>query len=291
MKIIKSSDRMQALSKRLWGERITIGFVPTMGALHRGHLSLIERARKGNDVVVVSIFVNPTQFGPGEDYLRYPRTFEADKKICKSSGVDYVFVPDARDMYGQTHLTYVNVENMSDILCGKFRPGHFKGVATIVAKLFNIVMPTRAYFGSKDYQQLAIIKQMTKDLNFPVNIIACPTVRESSGLALSSRNRYLSPVEHARSAKIAQSLQLSSMLVKNKKFRDSKKIIDSMADIIKTIPGAVIDYICISDTETLQPVLHIKKDVLASIAVRVGKTRLIDNMILRLNKLRKNVSL
>jgi pantoate--beta-alanine ligase len=259
----------------------TIGLVPTMGALHAGHLSLVSRARKENDIVVVSIFVNPTQFGPNEDYLRYPRPFAADAAACKKAGVDYLFAPTVESMYPDGYLTFVQVERMSETLCGKFRPGHFRGVTTVVSKLFNIVQPGRAYFGQKDFQQLQIIARMVKDLNFPVKIVPCPIKREPSGLALSRRNRYLSSAEREQSLKISNSLKLARELAGRKTGATARDIKKKMTTLIQQIPGVRIDYIELLHPETLVPVKTVQGPVLAAIAVWVGKTRLIDNMVIR----------
>lgn len=271
---------MQSTAIRIRSRGKSIGLVPTMGALHKGHLSLIERARKENDVVVISIFVNPKQFGPNEDYLRYPRPLEADKRLCKKHGVDYIFAPEVEDMYPKGYLTYVNVKKMSERLCGIFRPDHFKGVATIVLKLFNITMPQKAYFGLKDYQQLKIIERMTTDLNLDVKIVPCPIIRENSGLALSSRNRYLSSAERNNSSEIFKSLLMAKDLIKFNNVIEPGEIRKKIAAQIKIIPGAKIDYIEVIGTETLQPVTKIDLPVVIALAVWVGGTRLIDNIII-----------
>ncbi|MDO8735135.1 MAG: pantoate--beta-alanine ligase, partial [Elusimicrobiota bacterium] len=198
MRIFLNPQKIQKFIKKIKQQNKSIGFIPTMGALHQGHISLIRRARKENDIVAVSIFVNPSQFAPHEDLKKYPRPFEKDINICKSEGVDVIFAPMLKEMYPENYLAYITVEKLSDIMCGKFRPGHFRGVATIVAKLFNIVQPDRAYFGLKDFQQSVIVKKMVTDLNFPVKIITCPIVREKDGLALSSRNVYLSYEERKK---------------------------------------------------------------------------------------------
>ena len=209
MKIIHSINQMASVSKRLRADGQAIGFVPTMGALHEGHLSLMRKARKENDVVVVSIFVNPIQFGPQEDYRRYPRNLRQDARLCSKEGVGIIFYPQAKDIYPQGYKTYVDVEDLSKVLCGKFRPGHFSGVATVVTKLFNIVNPDIAYFGQKDAQQAIIIQRMAKDLNMPIKIKVMPTVREKDDLALSSRNAYLSKSERKDAAVLYQALNLA----------------------------------------------------------------------------------
>ena len=279
MKTIRSPRQMQRILNELKKSGKTVGFVPTMGALHRGHLSLVSRARKENDCVVVSVFVNPAQFGPDEDYLRYPRLFAADREACRLTGVDYMFVPGTGRMYPEGYRTYVTVEKMSDVLCGAFRPGHFRGVATVVAKLFNIVRPDRAYFGRKDFQQLKIIERMVKDMHFPVRIVPCSIVRESSGLALSSRNVYLSGTEREQSARIHASLQHAGDLIKYRNIKNSGKITAKILSEVSAIPGARIDYVSVIDPETLEPLSRIRLPAVLAVAVWVGKTRLIDNIL------------
>ena len=280
MKIITSISVMRRTAQCFRRQGKTLGFVPTMGALHKGHLSLVKRARTENDVVIVSIFVNPSQFGPGEDYLKYPRPFAADKAACEENGVDILFVPPPEQMYPQGYLTYVNVEKISERLCGAFRPGHFRGVATVVAKFFNIVQPDAAYFGTKDYQQLKIIQRMARDLDFPVRVVACQTVREASGLALSSRNRYLSDVEKTRSAAIYGALLEAK---KNIHKGAGAALVAGLVrrGVRKAIAGAKFDYVELADASTLEPVKRITAPVVIAIAVRVGSTRLIDNMVVK----------
>jgi len=272
---------MQSIALRLRRSGKSIGLVPTMGALHSGHLSLVGRARRGNDIVVVSVFVNPAQFGPEEDYLRYPRPFARDAKACRDAGVDYLFVPDAAAMYPDGYLTYVSVEKMSERLCGAFRPGHFRGVATVVARLFAIAQPSRAYFGRKDYQQLKIIQRMTKDLNLPVKIVSCPVVREPSGLALSSRNRYLSLPERERSAALFRALQQAREMIEYRHITDSGCVAAAVSALVKKIPDAKIEYISVFDAETLVPLAKIAPPAVIALAVRIGTTRLIDNILVR----------
>jgi pantoate--beta-alanine ligase len=257
----------------------TIGLVPTMGYLHEGHLSLVRKARAQNDIVVVSIFVNPAQFGPEEDYLRYPRPFNKDAKACREAGADFLFAPRVEDMYPEGYATYIAVEKMSEQLCGAFRPNHFRGVATVVAKLFNSALPDRAYFGMKDYQQMTILKRMVKDLNFPVTVVPCPIVRERSGLALSSRNQFLSAEEHDESTAISKALASAGVLIRRKKLKNSVAVIQFVAAALRSISSSRIDYIAVCDPETLQPVKHAAMPVLIAVAVRVGKTRLIDNIL------------
>jgi len=279
MKVIRRPQKIQDIVKKLRLKKFSIGLVPTMGALHPAHLSLIDRARKENDIVIVSIFVNPKQFGPNEDYLRYPRPFKKDISLCKKHKVDYVFAPKVNEMYPEGYLTYVNVEKISDILCGKFRPGHFRGVATVVTKLFNITLPHRAYFGEKDYQQLKIIQKMVKDLNFPVEIVPCKTVREPDGLAMSSRNLYLNDVERRNANKIYLALKEISELISSKKIKNVVLAKEFFRKKIEEIPGARIDYIEICEPETLD-ILRGNIILPARIltAVWIGNTRLIDNI-------------
>jgi len=279
MKVIRTVKEMQGVCLKLKARGKSIGLVPTMGALHEGHLSLVARARKANDIVVVSLFVNPTQFGPNEDYLRYPRPFNKDKELCKKAGVNYLFAPSVNEMYPEGYLTYVQVEKMSALLCGAFRPGHFRGVTTVVAKLFNIVQPDNAYFGRKDYQQLKIIERMASDLNLPVTIVGCPIVREESGLARSSRNQYLSEQERESASRIYRSLQAGKELTEKKNIHSSRRILQKVTSMINEIPGAKIDYVCVCDADTLEPVPAVKHPVVIAVAVWVGKTRLIDNML------------
>lgn len=269
---------MTALSKNWASRGQSVGFVPTMGALHEGHASLIRRARKENKRVVVSIFVNPTQFGPKEDLSRYPRPFAADKRLCASLGVDAIFHPEPSGMYPDGFRTTVEVQGLSDLLCGAYRPGHFKGVATVVLKLFEVVRPERAYFGQKDFQQLQVIKRMVRDLDLPVQVVGCPTVREKDGLALSSRNQYLSPFERALAPKIRESFALAETL--SRKGASPARIIAAVRKHILAIPGATIDYVSIVDPETLLDAPKLAGPLRLLAAVRVGKTRLIDNIAL-----------
>ena len=278
MKIAKTIESVRHLVKAARRAGKKIGFVPTMGALHKGHISLIEAAKKKCNFVVVSIFVNPTQFGPGEDFKKYPRPLKADLNICRKAGVNLVFVPTPKAMYPGKNLTWVDVEKLSEPLCGKFRPGHFHGVATICAKLFNIVAPDFAFFGQKDAQQAIIIKRMVADLNMPLKIVVCPTVREENGLAMSSRNQYLTPQQKKDAAFIYKSLQKCRQMIKQGG-RDTKKIIAEMRKILKQIPSAEIQYVSIVDAETLQNIDRVAGRVLAAVAVKIGPTRLIDNIL------------
>jgi pantoate--beta-alanine ligase len=256
-----------------------IGLVPTMGALHVGHISLIEAAKKKCDYVVVSIFVNPTQFVPGEDYEKYPRPFEADLDICKKAGVDAIFAPSPEEMYPLENITWVNVEKITEPLCGQFRPGHFQGVTTVCSKLFNIVAPDFAFFGQKDAQQAIVIKRMVADLNMPLEIAVCPTVRESNGLAISSRNKYLSEQQKKDAENIYESLQKCHQMI-DTGAKDVLEIIDEMRKILQQVPSIEIEYISIVDADTLQNIDHITGKVLIAVAVQMGPARLIDNILL-----------
>ncbi|MFC1624580.1 pantoate--beta-alanine ligase [Candidatus Omnitrophota bacterium] len=279
MKIYKS---IKSLAEKIDGvkrKNKTIGFVPTMGFLHEGHLSLMRKAREDSDYLVVSIFVNPIQFGPREDFKKYPRDLKRDLGLCKINGVDVVFVPKRETIYPKDFFTHVDVENLTTGLCGAQRPGHFKGVVTIVAKLFNIVKPDIAYFGQKDAQQAIVIKKMAEDLNMPVKIKIMPIVREKDGLAMSSRNIYLTPEERREALSIQRSLKLVKDLYR-KGERRSKNITQKMRKTILKEKDAKIDYISIVDLERLKEVDRISKKTLVALAVRIGETRLIDNVIL-----------
>lgn len=278
--IVEKVKDMKKLSEKYLKENKTIGFVPTMGFLHEGHLSLVRRAREENDIVVVSIFVNPTQFGPNEDYESYPRDFERDVKLLKELNVDVVFYPSVEEMYPKDFSTYVEETKLSRYLCGKSRPGHFRGVCTIVTKLFNIVRPTRAYFGQKDAQQFRVIKRMVRDLNMDVELVECPIVREHDGLAMSSRNIYLSGDERAQALALYNSLKLAENLIKSGE-RDAEVVKNAMKEFLSRYDKVKIDYVEIVDEETLEPVKHIEGKVIVAIACWVGKARLIDNVIVQ----------
>ncbi len=282
MQIIKSPKMMQRICQGLKREGKIIGFVPTMGYLHEGHLSLIRIAKRRSDVLVVSIFVNPTQFGPKEDFARYPRDFKRDRFLLEREDCDFVFVPRVKDMYPSGYLTYVNVDKITGKLEGAIRPGHFKGVTTVVAKLFNIVQPDVAVFGQKDAQQAVVLKKMVDDLNYGVKMIVAPTVREKDGLAQSSRNMYLSEEERKQAKVLYQSLQEAKKLIKMGE-KSSNKIISRMRDVIKKQPLAEVDYIAITDAQTLEFLNKLKGEVLISLAVRFGKARLIDNIKLKVD--------
>ncbi len=245
-----------------------------MGALHAGHKSLIERARKENDRVVVSIYVNPTQFGPGEDFERYPRALEADTKICAEAGADCIFAP--KSLYADGARTFIEVGGLQDQLCGISRPGHFRGVATVVAKLFNIVAPNRAYFGMKDAQQFLILETMVRDLDMPIALVPCEIVRDPDGLAMSSRNRYLSASERKLALSVPRALDHCREAVRGGE-RDAMKLLGEMAEILAEKDDVEIDYCALADAHSLEDLKELKGDVLAAIAVKVGKTRLIDN--------------
>ncbi|MDP2989327.1 MAG: pantoate--beta-alanine ligase, partial [Kiritimatiellota bacterium] len=256
-----------------------IGLVPTMGFLHEGHLSLIKLARRQADVVIMSIFVNPTQFGPNEDFSRYPRDFERDRALCAAAGVDIIFNPAPEAMYPAGYSVYVEENALSKGLCGASRPGHFRGVLTVVAKLFNLTLPDVAVFGQKDAQQVRLIQQMARDLNFPVTIVLAPIIRESDGLAKSSRNTYLSPAERREALGLQQALKTARRLYREGE-RDARRIIAAMKAGIEQIPSARVDYIEIVDLDTLLPVQQISAAILVALAVYIGKTRLIDNLTL-----------
>ncbi|MEN3002457.1 MAG: pantoate--beta-alanine ligase [Armatimonadota bacterium] len=256
-----------------------IHFVPTMGYFHEGHLSLMRRAKADGGAVIVSLFVNPLQFGPHEDYERYPRDFERDRQMAESVGVDALFYPEVSEMYPPGFQTEVRVKQLSQPLCGRSRPGHFEGVATVVLKLFNIVTPDRAYFGEKDYQQLRIIQQMVRDLNLPIEIVPCPIVREPDGLAMSSRNAYLSPEERQAATVLYRSLQWAQEQVRAGE-QDPLRIQRGVYEILAHEPLAQIDYVELVDAETLEPVSRIERPTLLALAVYFGKARLIDNTVL-----------
>jgi pantoate--beta-alanine ligase len=276
MQVVEPIFEIRALRQKFSG---TVGFVPTMGYLHEGHLALVKQARIENSAVIVSIYVNPTQFGPREDFGAYPRDLNRDLELLKEGGVDIVFVPSDDQMYSPEFSTWVDVENISERLEGTSRPGHFRGVATVVAKLFNIVQPTKAYFGQKDAQQVMVIKRMVGDLNMAIEIVVVPTVRESDGLAMSSRNSYLSPEERQAATVLFRALTLARQLRLGGE-KDAGKIRRQMTLLIQKEPLAQIDYVSIADAETLEELDLIDHRALASLAVRIGKTRLIDNMSL-----------
>lgn len=278
MKIITDIKKMQNIALQLKKEGKKIGFVPTMGYLHEGHLSLIRCAKKENDIVVVSIFVNPLQFGKNEDLDKYPRDFERDRLLCENEGVDFLFYPSYEDMYKEDFQTYVEVVELSKGLCGSYRPGHFKGVTTVVIKLFNIVCSDNAYFGKKDYQQYKIVSKMVEDLNIPVKIVGCPIVRESDGLAMSSRNKYLSESERQSATFISKGLFEAKKMFE-KGITDPNKLKEKVREIISLAKDLKeIQYIEIIDKDSLKPVEKTKKGDIIAVAVFIGNTRLIDNI-------------
>ena len=280
MKVIESIPKMQRTAAEMRREGRKIGFVPTMGYLHEGHLSLVRIAREKSDVLVVSIFVNPTQFAPNEDLDSYPRDFERDERLCREEGVDIVFYPAAEEMYLPDNSVYVTEDRLSLGLCGSTRPTHFRGVCTVVAKLFNIVQPDLAVFGQKDYQQLRVIRQMTQDLNFPLEVIGGPIVREEDGLAMSSRNKHLSPEERSQALAVNRSLQRAQDLYESGE-TDARIIRQAVVAVIEQSPLAKIDYVEVVDERTLEPVCGpIRSLALIAVAVYFGGTRLIDNRIL-----------
>lgn len=270
---------MKQLSQKLKNKGLTIGFVPTMGALHQGHLSLIKYAKKKSDVVIVSIFVNPLQFGPKEDYKKYPRDLKRDLNLLRKAKVDYVFCPTTKEMFPKGFKSYVKAGKLGNILCGKSRPGHFDGVVTVVARLFQVVKPDLAFFGEKDYQQLIIIKQMVKNLNLDIKVIGCPIVREKDGLAMSSRNAYLNAKERKQATILYKSLQLAKRMVAAGE-RNAERIKKSMRKLIATQSLVKIDYIEVVDPKTLESKEKIKGKNLVMLAAYVGRTRLIDNQII-----------
>ena len=279
MRIVRSPKKMQKICGGLKREGKIIGFVPTMGYLHKGHLSLIRIAKKRSDVLVVSVFVNPTQFGPKEDFKRYPRDFKRDRFLLESRlrRDDFVFSPRIKDMYPEGYLTYVNVDKITHELEGATRPGHFQGVTTVVAKLFNVVQPDIAVFGQKDAQQAVVLKKMVDDLNYGIKMIIAPTVRERDGLATSSRNVYLSKEEREQAKVLYQALRQAKEMIK-KRERKASNIVSKMRTLINKQPLADIDYIAITDANSLELLNKLKGEVLISLAVRFGKTRLIDNI-------------
>lgn len=274
MKVTKTVKETRDLIKNWKREGKTIGLVPTMGFLHEGHASLIKRCREENDIVVVSDFVNPTQFGPTEDLEAYPRDFKRDSELCESLGADVIFHPEPKDMYHDPHA-FVSIDTLSETLCGKTRPIHFKGVCTVVTKLFHIVAPDRAYFGEKDAQQLAIIRKMVKDLNFDIEIVGCPIVREEDGLAKSSRNTYLNDKERQAALCLSRAVKTGKEVIYTG--ADAKEVLNPMKAIIEAEPLARIDYVMMVDALTMQPIEKADRDVLVAMAVYIGKTRLIDN--------------
>ncbi|MDR0956453.1 MAG: pantoate--beta-alanine ligase [Endomicrobium sp.] len=281
MKVVKNVLHMQKIALKHLKNKNEIGLVPTMGALHKGHVSLISKSVKNNDISIVSIFVNPIQFGPNEDYIKYPKPVQKDLKICKENHVDYVFMPSVNDMFSHNYKTFVKVRDLQDILCGPIRPGHFVGVVTVILKLFNISQANRAYFGMKDFQQLKIVEKMVKDLNFSTEIVPCPIVREKDGLALSSRNSYLSADEKKNSLNIFKILNLAKQDFKKCKLN----LVKSKAiNRFKKIPNSKLDYAEIVKFDDLSKVDEKTKKAVFTVAMWIGKTRLIDNIIMSKKK-------
>lgn len=278
MKIVETVKEVREQVKEWKKQELTVGFVPTMGYLHEGHKSLMDAARKDNDKVVVSIFVNPMQFGPTEDLATYPRDLDHDAALCESAGVDLIFHPEPEEMYEKDFCSFVDMTGLTEGLCGKTRPIHFRGVCTVVNKFFNIVTPDRAYFGQKDGQQLAVIKRMVRDLNMDIEIIGCPIVREEDGLAKSSRNTYLSPEERKAALILSKTVALGKELAKTEK--DANKVVEAMKKNIETEPMAKIDYVEAVDALSMEPVEKLEGTCMLAMAVYIGKTRLIDNTLI-----------
>lgn len=278
MKIVETVKEVREQVKEWKKQGLTVGFVPTMGYLHEGHKSLMDAARKDNDKVVVSIFVNPMQFGPTEDLATYPRDLDHDAALCESAGVDLIFHPEAEEMYEKDFCSFVDMTGLTEGLCGKTRPIHFRGVCTVVNKLFNIVTPDHAYFGQKDGQQLAVIKRMVRDLNMDIEIVGCPIVREEDGLAKSSRNTYLSSEERKAALILSKTVALGKELAKTEK--DANKVVEAMKKNIETEPLAKIDYVEAVDALSMAPVEKLEGTCMLAMAVYIGKTRLIDNTLI-----------
>ncbi|ALP90448.1 MULTISPECIES: pantoate--beta-alanine ligase [Clostridium] len=274
--LLKKVDEVRSLVEQWRKQGLTVGYVPTMGALHEGHESLIKKAVRENDKVIVSVFVNPTQFGPNEDYDSYPRNIEKDMELCENAGACAVFNPEPSEMYFENKSTVISVSGLTSVLCGAKRPGHFDGVCLVVTKFFNIVKPNRAYFGEKDAQQVAVLKRMVRDLSIDVEIVPCPIIREEDGLAKSSRNTYLNVDERKAAVVLSRSLKIAKQLL-DKGERNAAKIKDAIISEINTESLAKIDYVEIVDSENLTDVSTIEKNILIPIAVYIGKTRLIDN--------------
>lgn len=278
MQIVKTIDEVRKTVKAWKREGMTVGLVPTMGYLHEGHKSLIERAVKENDRVVVSDFVNPTQFAPNEDFESYPRDIQADAALCADAGASLIFNPEADEMYTDA-LTFVDMNKITKVLCGKTRPIHFSGVCTVVSKLFNIVTPDRAYFGEKDAQQLCVIRKMVRDLNFDIEIVGCPIIREADGLAKSSRNTYLNEEERKAALCLNRALKLGREMAEGGE-TDAEKVVNAITAEIEKEPLAKIDYVEMVDLNTLEMLKTAEKPLLCAVAVYIGKTRLIDNFIM-----------
>lgn len=283
MKVVNTINEVRETVKAWRKQGLTVGLVPTMGYLHEGHASLIARASKENDRVVVSDFVNPMQFAPNEDLASYPRDIDRDAKVCEENGADIIFHPTPEEMYHKDFSTFVDITGPSEELCGKSRPIHFRGVCTVVSKLFLIASPDRAYFGQKDAQQLAVIKRMVRDLNFDIEIVGCPIIREADGLAKSSRNTYLSPEERKAAVILHKALEKGKELVLNGE-KSAKAVIDTVTQVINSEPLAKIDYVQVVDFPNIKVIEDINGDILTAVAVYIGKTRLIDNFIIENGK-------
>lgn len=280
MQIIADANELQTLTANLYQEQKTIGFVPTMGALHDGHLRLVQAARQSTEIVIASIFVNPTQFGKNEDLSRYPRNLERDAELLKSLGVEYLFTPTPEEIYPDGFATYVNVEGLSEVLEGASRPGHFRGVATVLTILFHLVRPTQVFMGQKDAQQCVLVKKMVRDLRLPTQIIVVPTMREADGLAMSSRNQYLNAEQRRAAPVLFRALTVARELYAAGE-RDAQAITHAMQAIIAAEPLAALDYLAVNDAETLAPLTVLNEQAaVISLAVRLGSTRLIDNLLL-----------
>ncbi len=279
MKVVKTIDEVRELVKAWKAEGLRVGLVPTMGFLHEGHQSLIIKAVEENDRVVVSDFVNPTQFGPKEDLASYPRDIERDAKLCEEAGADLIFHPEPEEMYAPDYCTFVDMDGLTKGLCGKTRPTHFRGVCSVVAKLFNIVAPDSAYFGQKDAQQLAVIRRMVRDLNFDIRIVACPIVREEDGLAKSSRNTYLNAEERVAAVVLSRALNRGKALIESGE-KSTAKVKDVIMEELCKESLARVDYVEVVDADSIEPIKELKGNILVAIAVYIGKTRLIDNFII-----------
>lgn len=278
MELVKTIQEVRVAVKAWKKQGLTVGFVPTMGYLHEGHRSLIDAAAAQNDKVVVSIFVNPMQFGPTEDLEQYPRDLEQDRNLCEAAGAALIFHPEPEEMYGKNFCSFVDMTGLTEGLCGKSRPVHFRGVCTVVTKLLHIVQPDRAYFGQKDAQQLAVVRRMVEDLNMDVTIVGCPIIREADGLAKSSRNTYLSSEERQAALVLSRALKAGKEKLEQG-VREAEPILAVIRETIRQEPMAKIDYVELVDAETLQPIDRVERDALAALAVFIGKTRLIDNFI------------
>ena len=281
IKVVHTIKEVRETVKEWRKEGLTVGLVPTMGFLHEGHKSLVDRAVKENDRVVVSVFVNPMQFGPTEDLDKYPRDLAADTRLCEAAGANLIFNPEPEEMYDEGFCSFVDMNGPTAELCGKSRPTHFRGVCTVVNKLFNIVQPDRAYFGQKDAQQLSVIRRMVMDLNIPIEIVPCPIIREADGLAKSSRNTYLNPEERKAALILSRAVKVGQQCVENGE-RDTHKVVDAMKALIETEPMARIDYVEAVELNSVQKIDKVQGEVLFAMAVYIGKTRLIDNFIVNI---------